>query len=505
MRLLPVFIVIAACDPVSVEVVTEETGGHAGNDSADSGDTDSGSPDDSPVYDCEALPALPIAEAVELKGFTNAEDFALDGEGYLVSIDLHSNLVGIKQDGSQKIMLAGAGYGAGTHMLADGQIVYADVGNNAIVRVDPTTLSSTVLLAGLSYPNGLDVGIDGYVYVAETSAGQVRKVHAQTGESTIIAKGLYAPNGVSFGPEFESLYIGSFGGGVVYRMDLASDGSWSRPRSYGLTPGSVGPPADLCDTNPIGTACTPAAGYGIGECVAGDLGYNTCDVEYDTGACSGKIAGDACTTDAFGQSIDSICVTTPYAAALICPSVPAEWVEPCIDRMGRRCASPEGTGGSCSQNYEGAPLCYVGDPMDVYTEACLEKARGDACVVESWSYPSVGVCSDGAAWGMSSDVCTPPPVGGGASSGLDGLNVDACGNVYASAYVDGTVWRWAAEGAEAELVMNVRASWIPNMHFGHGVGGWEENVLYLANRDRGSVFAIPVGVPGHGEAFDPTP
>lgn len=504
MRLLPAFLVLAACDPVSVEVVGDSAA-RGQPDSGDTADTDTAPPEDSAVYDCDALPALPIEAAEELQGFTNAEDFALDGEGYLVSIDLHSNLVGIKQDGSKKIMLAGAGMGAGTHMLADGQIVYADVGNNAIVRVDPASLSSTVLLAGLSYPNGLDVGIDGFVYVAETSAGQVRKVNAETGESTIIAKGLYAPNGVSFGPNFDSLYVGSFGGGVVYRMDLGSDGSWSRPRSFGLTPGSAGPPADVCDTNPIGTPCTPAAGYGIGECSTGDLGYATCEVAYETGACAGKVAGDACTTDAFGQPIESICVGTPYAPDLICPSAPTEWVEPCVDRTGRRCSSPEGMGGSCSQNYEGAPLCYVSDTLDAYTAPCLEKARGDACVVESWSYPIVGVCSDGAAWGAASDVCSAPPIGGGAASGLDGLNVDACGNVYASAYVDGTVWRWASEGQEPELVMNVRASWIPNMHFGNGVGGWEENVLYLANRDRGSVFAIPIGVPGHGEAFDPTP
>ena len=73
------------------------------------------------------------------------------------------------------------------------------------------------------YPNGLDIGPDGYVYVAENGGGRVRRVNADTGEFTVIAVGLTDPNGVAFGNDPGVLYVGSFGGGGVYELELSDE------------------------------------------------------------------------------------------------------------------------------------------------------------------------------------------------------------------------------------------------------------------------------------------
>jgi sugar lactone lactonase YvrE len=158
------------------------------------------------------------------------------------------------------------------------------------------------------------------------------------------------------------------------------------------------------------------------------------------------------------------------------------------------------------QNFEGAPLCYA-SPTDYssYTDPCVDQELGAECRVDDWAYPMMGVCSDGKPYGIDAALCRPSSGQGGDEGGLDGLNVDVCGNVYATAHVIGKVYRWTEALGTPELVVDVRGSWIPNLHWGNGIGGWEKDVVYMADRDRGGLYAIEVGVVGHGEAYEPAP
>ena len=141
------------------------------DDSSPSDDTgDSGSIE----YDCSNLPELP-ADMELLEGFTGSEDFAFDGEGYLVSVDDNGNLVRIDQDGHKELVVPGLGYTAGTHALSTGEMVIADVERGRVVRVGLDGSVET-LLGGLSYPNGVTVDAEDVVYVAEHDAGRVRSV-----------------------------------------------------------------------------------------------------------------------------------------------------------------------------------------------------------------------------------------------------------------------------------------------------------------------------------------
>ncbi len=81
-------------------------------------------------------------------------------------------------------------------------------------------------------------------------------------------------------------------------------------------------------------------------------------------------------------------------------------------------------------------------------------------------------------------------------NGFDGVNVDICGNVYITEWISGKVYRVSPDGKTAGLVAELDSSWIPNLRWGVGVAGWDPNTLYVADRDRGRLFAIEVGIPG---------
>ena len=468
-------------------------------DTADTAN-DTGETGDSAPDECDSLAAIPVKSSY-LPGFTGAEDFAFDAEGYLVSIDQNGNMVRINQAGDQQVVVVAASTsGAGTRFLPDGDIVFCDVPNGALVRADPNTGGSVTVLSGLEYPNGLDVGLDGFVYVSEQAAGRVRRVNPDTGEYTIILEGLYNPNGVTFAPGYQSIFVGSFGAGVVWTSDRIDDTTWTDPRIYATSPEAPGVPPNWCDSHGAGEICPLSTGYGIGVC--GDEGAGpTCVENPDTAACEGAALGEACTTTFFDETVEQTCQFED--GAKFCPTVGAEQENACSGlTVGNVCTTSAGTG-QCLATYEGVLACWVDTAYYAALAAgCEGKATGDECQVRDSVYPTLGACTDGSAWGFASDLCLPPG-SGGTRGGLDAINMDSCGNLYVSEYIEGEIWRFPSEGAPAEEAAKLRSQWIPNMHWGNGRGGWDETTLYVMDRNRKGVFALPLDVTGHGDAYVP--
>lgn len=274
-----------------------------------------------PPVDCDAIPSGPFPYTIK-SGIYATEDFAFDDQGNLVGANA-GNLFRTQYDGTPQLWVPGAAVAAAVRATSDGVIVYA--GGDNLTRINMFD-APEVIIGGLSYPNGMDVDLDGHVYVAEQSGSRVRRVNAETGEFTILAEGLSAPNGVSFSPDYQTLYVGSFGGGTITAIHLNPD------------------------------------------------------------------------------------MTTDY-----------------VD------------------------LFYGG-------------------------------------------------IGGGA---LDGMAVDACGNVYVCEYVAATVWRIPPDGSTIEPVvyLNAETGWIPNLQFGSGYGGWDTHTLYVLDFGAGRVFEVPVGVPDKPRAY----
>lgn len=90
------------------------------------------------------------------------------------------------------------------------------------------------------------------------------------------------------------------------------------------------------------------------------------------------------------------------------------------------------------------------------------------------------------------------------AGGIDGMGVDTCGNVYASEYTNGRLWRISPAG-EVELLATLPSAWIPNIKWGRGIGGFEKDVMYVADRDLGRLFGVQVKAPGAKEFFSTAP
>jgi sugar lactone lactonase YvrE len=95
------------------------------------------------------------------------------------------------------------------------------------------------------------------------------------------------------------------------------------------------------------------------------------------------------------------------------------------------------------------------------------------------------------------------PLGGLGFSILDGMAVDACGNLYVTE-MSGTVWRVRADDGTVEELLDVGgAAIIPALNFGIApIGGWRETALYVITFT-GAVYEIEVGVPGKWEPHLP--
>jgi sugar lactone lactonase YvrE len=80
---------------------------------------------------------------------------------------------------------------------------------------------------------------------------------------------------------------------------------------------------------------------------------------------------------------------------------------------------------------------------------------------------------------------------------LDGMAVDACGNIYVCEYGGAALWRVSPDGqALAPLAeFTQHTMWIPNLQWGSGVGGWDRQTLYVLDFSQNRVFEVPVGVP----------
>jgi len=82
---------------------------------------------------------------------------------------------------------------------------------------------------------------------------------------------------------------------------------------------------------------------------------------------------------------------------------------------------------------------------------------------------------------------------------LNGMTTDVCGNVYALR-TDGRVTRVSPDGDTETFVHVERPGdmYTTAIHFGSGIGGWDENHIYIMDRF-GGLFEVYVGIPGVAE------
>lgn len=85
----------------------------------------------------------------------------------------------------------------------------------------------------------------------------------------------------------------------------------------------------------------------------------------------------------------------------------------------------------------------------------------------------------------------------------DGIAVDSCGHIYWTQYDQGQVWRMEADGSNRVLAAQLPSYWIPNLRWGNDRGSWANDRLYVADRERGRLFVLDVGLPGPTHLLSP--
>lgn len=464
----------------------------------DTEDTDIPEPPDP----CLTPPSLP-RDFTTLTGYSTSEDFDFDGDGYHVSINNQGHLFGENQAGDTKLISPGvADSPAGTRILSDGSFVVCDVGQGSLVRVYADGAKDT-FISGLAYPNGLEVDLDGFVYVAEQNAGRVRKVDPNTGDYQNIATGLEHPNGLSFSPDYNTLYVGSFGAGTVTAIDRKPNlDEWEQPRQHAYVGDVVAQVIDPCVGQVAGEQCYRLRG-GTGYCddSAGPL---ECLAAPDVSECLGKQAGDSCTTDAFGQSYPSKCVDPGGVQDVYCPLLDLDAMEACEGVSSGGSCTTGGVTGSCSVGFDGVAVCLTSLDQDKMISACDSISNGEACTASIASGVYKSWCTDLSGWGVSDRGCKLPAwkVNGSGGDGLDGINADECNNVYVTEFVTGYVYRIRPSGV-VHMAATLPSYWIPNMRWGNDVGGWDSQRLYVSDREQGRLFAIDVGHGAKESVFKP--
>jgi len=89
---------------------------------------------------------------------------------------------------------------------------------------------------------------------------------------------------------------------------------------------------------------------------------------------------------------------------------------------------------------------------------------------------------------------------------LDGLTVDACGNLYVPNYETSAVYRIAPDGVVGLYLEQTLEQYGHGLEWGSGVGGWREDALYLPQPyDDATVVEVVVGVPGAEPSAPPAP
>ena len=386
--------------------------------------------------------------------------------------------------------------------MPNGDWVICDAGSGSLVKVDGTTGAKQTLISGLSYPNGLEVDLDGYLYVAEQNSGLIRKVDPNTGDYEVIASSLNNPNGLAFSPDYQTLYVGSFGAGTVMAVSRKpGKDEWELPRLLASVDDVVAPVIQPCVGQSAGDLCNRLKG-GVGVC-DDTQGYLECVAINDEAACLGKSAGDLCQTTVGSRVYDSACFDPGGVQGMYCPRVDLEDWDACSAGVGEDC-SVDGNDGVCVLAFEGVPVCMTDVDQQAIVSVCDALNPGDLCAADVATGTYDSWCMDLGDWGIDEVGCKPPSWKVNMYGGLDGINTDECNNVYVTEFVSGHVFRIQPSGLTHKAV-TLPSSWIPNMRWSPGVGGWDPSRLYVSDRDKGRIFAIDLGHGPRELPFKPPP
>jgi gluconolactonase len=194
-------------------------------------------------------------ETVEIfgQGVLKAEGVVIDKEGYVYGGGRNGIIYKVSPDGqvSELVTLPSGSIPNGITMDRDGDLVYCDLGKQAVIRV--TQRGQVSLIADrvgdvkLTLPNFASYDAEGNLYVSNTSTRDINTVlpelsHPEpngalvrirpNGKGEVVATGIYAANGTAIDPQEEAVYVLESTRNDCLRIPIKKDGTFGKPELY---------------------------------------------------------------------------------------------------------------------------------------------------------------------------------------------------------------------------------------------------------------------------------
>ncbi|MFN3200400.1 MAG: hypothetical protein ACE366_18525 [Bradymonadia bacterium] len=441
-------------------------------------------------------------------------------------------LVRVTPEGGKSVVITGMQYPNGVEVSDGGTVYVADQNAGNVREVDVENGESTIIAEDLFNPNGVALSPDEQVlYVGSFGGGTVHAIHrsAEGWEAPVLLAQVSEPGGTPCENVDDACEIFGQpglcvedGGGALYCEPEGGDlGDFEHERCemQGAPCGDDGNricisandtlicpaySADYvipCEGASDGTECTVLGVEGTCTTFGPSDGFTVCypNDEVDP-SCAEQGAGDACTTlwGTRGSCIDQsefgfeglYCAEDGFGGGGF-DEESCEGLE-----LGERCAlDGDPTGGVCMDGelygFEGTVCLPNEGGFD--ERSCMGLEEGDRCAIDGEE--NAGRCEDGTLYGIEGLVCSNGGFGEG-PGGLDGVMVDACGNVYITEYTTGKIYRVSPDGEQVETFVKLPSPWIPNMRWGNGMGGFETDTMYIMDRESGRLFTVIPGVGG---------
>ena len=194
-------------------------------------------------------------EAVEIfgQGVLQAEGVVIDKAGSVYGGGRNGILYKVSPDGqvSELVTLPSGSIPNGITLDRNGDLVYCDLGKQAVVRV--TQRGQVSLIADrvgdvkLTLPNFASYDAEGNLYVSNTSTRDIHTVlpelsHPEpngalvrirpNGKGDVVATGIYAANGTAIDPQEEAVYVLESSRNDCLRIALKKDGTFGKAEIY---------------------------------------------------------------------------------------------------------------------------------------------------------------------------------------------------------------------------------------------------------------------------------
>lgn len=187
------------------------------------------------------------------QGVLQAEGVVIDKDGYVYGGGRNGIMYKVSPDGkvNELVTLPSGSIPNGVTMDRNGDLIYCDLGKQAVMRV--TQSGKVSLIADrvgdvkLTLPNFASYDAEGNLYVSNTSTRDINTVLPElsnpepngalvriraNGKGDVVATGIYAANGTAIDPQEEAVYVLESSRNDCLRVAIKKDGAFGKAEIY---------------------------------------------------------------------------------------------------------------------------------------------------------------------------------------------------------------------------------------------------------------------------------